>query len=124
VELRNAKKRVLSRLARKKRIRKRVNGTPERPRLVVFRSARHIEAQVIDDVAGHTLAAATSTAKAFAGDTGDQKKKDVAKKVGVLIATRCKEKGIESVVFDRNGFLYHGRVAALAEGAREGGLKF
>ncbi|MBM4395315.1 MAG: 50S ribosomal protein L18 [Deltaproteobacteria bacterium] len=114
-----------ARLARKKRIRKVVSGTAERPRLVVFRTARHIEAQVIDDVAGNTLAAATSTAKAVAESIGDAKRKsDVAKKVGALIAERCKAKGIETVVFDRNGFLYHGRVAALADAAREAGLKF
>jgi len=126
VELKNAQRRMEARLARKKRIRKVVNGTAERPRLVVFRSARHIEVQVIDDVAGHTLVAATSAAKTFAGTlTEDAKsKKDIAKKVGALIATRCKDKGIETVVFDRNGFLYHGRVAALADAAREGGLKF
>jgi len=125
VELRNAQKRMEARLARKKRIRKVVSGTAERPRLVVFRTARHIEAQVIDDVAGNTLAAATSTAKAVAESIGDAKRKsDVAKKVGALIAERCKAKGIETVVFDRNGFLYHGRVAALADAAREAGLKF
>jgi large subunit ribosomal protein L18 len=125
VELRNAQKRMEARLARKKRIRKVVSGTAARPRLVVFRTARHIEVQVIDDVAGNTLAAATSTAKAVAESIGDAKKKsDVAKKVGALIAERCKAKGIETVVFDRNGFLYHGRVAALADAAREAGLKF
>lgn len=125
MELRNAQKRMEARLARKKRIRKVVSGTAERPRLVVFRTARHIEAQVIDDVAGNTLAAATSTAKAVAESIGDAKRKsDVAKKVGALIAERCKAKGIETVVFDRNGFLYHGRVAALADAAREAGLKF
>ena len=124
MELRNAKRRMESRLARKVRIRKKVTGTAERPRLVVFRSSRHIEAQVIDDVAGHTLVCATSTAKEVQQAAADLKKADVAKKVGALIAERCKEKGIESVVFDRNGFLYHGRVAALADAAREAGLKF
>lgn len=125
MDLRNAEKRKAARLARKKRIRKVVSGTAERPRLVVFRTARHIEVQVIDDVAGHTLASATSTAKAFrAGLAEGDKKKDVARKIGAAIAARCKEKGIETVVFDRNGFLYHGRVAALADAAREAGLKF
>ncbi len=124
MELRSAQKRVASRLARKKRIRKHVNGTPECPRLVVFRSTKHMTVQVIDDLAGHTLVAATSDSKEFAKEIEGLKKKDVAKKLGNLIAARCKDKGIEAVVFDRNGFLYHGRVAALADGAREGGLKF
>lgn len=124
MELRKAKERALARLARKKRIRKKISGTAERPRLVVFRSSRHIEAQVVDDVAGHTLVSATSRAKALAGEFAGLKKTEIAKRIGLLIAQRCKEKGIETVVFDRNGFLYHGRVAALADGAREGGLRF
>ena len=122
MEVRNAVERIRSRVARKKRIRKIVVGTASRPRLVVFRSYRHISVQVIDDGIGHTLASATSLCK----DLRDQelKKTDMAKKVGALIAERCKEKGIETVVFDRNGYLYHGRVSALADAAREAGLKF
>jgi len=111
-------------MARKTRIRRIINGTAERPRLVVFRSTRHISVQVIDDSVGHTLVAATSQCKELQEGSEGLKKMDMAKKVGTLIATRCKEKGIETVVFDRNGFLYHGRVSALADAAREGGLKF
>jgi len=124
VKVRNSELRNESRLSRKVRIRKRVTGTTERPRLVVFRSTRHIECQVIDDTVGNTLAAATSMSKEFQVGIAELKKLDVAKKVGALIAERCKAKGIDSVVFDRNGFLYHGRVAALADAAREAGLKF
>lgn len=113
-----------ARLARKARIRKKVQGTPERPRLVIFRSHRHIDCQVIDDLAGRTLASASSLCKEIRDGVAEAKKTDVAKKVGLLIAERCKAAGIETVVFDRNGFLYHGRVAALADAAREGGLKF
>ncbi len=124
MEIRVAKKRKLARMARKTRIRRIINGTAERPRLVVFRSSRHISVQVIDDTVGHTLVAASSQCKELVEAGRDLKKTDVAKKVGALIATRCKEKGIENVVFDRNGFLYHGRVSALADAAREAGLKF
>lgn len=123
MEVRNAQRRLDARLNRKARIRKKVSGTAERPRLVVFRSTRHISCQVIDDVAGRTLATATSEGKAFEAATPDASKMDAAKKVGVLIAERCKAAGIETVVFDRNGFLYHGRVAAMADAAREAGLK-
>jgi large subunit ribosomal protein L18 len=124
VEVRTARLRREAREARKIRIRRKVSGTPERPRLVVFRSARHMDVQVIDDTQGHTLAAASTLSPELRGNLDGLKKMDVAKKVGALIAERCKAKGIESVVFDRNGFLYHGRVAALADAAREAGLKF
>jgi large subunit ribosomal protein L18 len=109
-----------ARLVRHQRIRQTVSGTSERPRLNVFRSARHTYAQVIDDTAGHTLAAARSLelpADGFA-------KTDAAREVGKLVAERAKAKGITKVVFDRGGYLYHGRVQALAEGAREEGLEF
>jgi len=124
VEVRNALERREARLRRKKRIRKTIVGTQERPRMVVFRSHRHMECQVIDDGAGHTLVSATTTSKAFADEAKGLPKREVAKKLGALVAARCKEKGIETVVFDRNGYLYHGRVAALADAAREAGLKF
>ena len=101
------------RLKRHKRVRGKISGTPERPRLNVFRSETNIYAQIIDDVNGHTLAAASSLEKEAA-----------AKLVGQKVAERAKAKGIETVVFDRGGYIYHGRVQALAEGAREGGLQF
>ncbi len=109
------------RLHRHKRVRGKVSGTPERPRLNVFRSETNIYAQVIDDTTGKTLASASSLEKSF---SCDGTKTDAAKKVGELVAERAKAKGIEAVVFDRGGYLYHGRVKALAEGAREGGLQF
>ena len=102
------------------RIRKKVVGTEARPRLAVFRSLKHIYAQVIDDGNGRTMAAASSREKGLTGGG----KKEGAAGVGKLIASRCREKGIESVVFDRGGFKYHGRIKALAEAAREAGLKF
>ena len=104
---------------RKKRIRKKVSGTQERPRLTVFRSNKHIYAQVVDDSEGRSLAAA-STLKA---DTNGQDKTESAKAVGKALAEACAGKGIKKVVFDRNGYAYHGRISALAEGAREGGLE-
>ena len=110
-----------ARLHRHTRVRGKVSGTAERPRLNVYRSLNHIYAQVIDDVNGVTLAAAASNEKDF-GMTGGNK--EAAKKVGELIAKRALEKGISEVVFDRGGYVYHGRVQELAEGAREGGLKF
>ena len=110
-----------ARLARHKRVRAVISGTPERPRLCVFRSEKHIYAQVIDDVAGKTLVSASTVEKDFTEYGGN---KDAAKKIGLLIAERAKGAGIENVVFDRGGYIYHGRVAALADGAREGGLKF
>jgi len=114
--------RSASRLRRQVRVRKKVFGAPERPRLVVTRSARHISAQVIDDTQGRTLAAASTMEPALRAAAGD--KSDKAKQVGGLVAERAKAAGIESVVFDRAGYKYHGRVAALADGAREGGLGF
>jgi large subunit ribosomal protein L18 len=115
---------------RKKRhrsIRKRIEGSTERPRLAVFRSSRHIYAQVIDDLAQKTLVSTSDVdaTKAATKDGGkDAKKKDRAKLVGAAIAKKCLEKGIDKVVFDRAGYKYHGRVSALADGAREAGLKF
>jgi large subunit ribosomal protein L18 len=110
-----------ARLHRHTRVRGKVSGTAERPRLNVYRSLNHIYAQVIDDVNGVTLAAAASNEKDF-GMTGGNK--EAAKKVGMLIAERAAKAGISEVVFDRGGYVYHGRVQELAEGAREGGLKF
>ena len=110
-----------ARLQRHKRVRAKISGTAERPRLDVYRSAKNIYAQVIDDVAGVTLVSASTTEKDFTAYGGN---KEAAKKVGQLGAERCKAKGIEMVVFDRGGYLYHGRVKELAEGAREGGLQF
>ena len=109
------------RLKRHKRVRAKISGTPEMPRLNVFRSEANIYAQIIDDVNGVTLVSANTLEKGFEGATGNA---EAAKKVGVTLAERAKAKGIEEVVFDRGGYVYHGRVAALAEGAREGGLKF
>ncbi len=109
------------RLVRHKRVRGKISGTPERPRLNVYRSNANIYAQIIDDVNGVTLASASTLDKEFEGAGGNA---DAAKKVGLKIAERALAKGIETVVFDRGGYIYHGRVAALAEGAREGGLKF
>ena len=109
------------RLKRHVRVRGKISGTPERPRLNVFRSNANIYAQIIDDVNGVTLVAANTLEKDFEGTTGNI---EAAKKVGQIVAQRALEKGINEVVFDRNGYLYHGRVAALAEGAREAGLKF
>ncbi len=116
--------RVVARLKRKKRIRKKIFGTPERPRLSVFRSCKHIYAQVIDDTKGHTLAALSDLSPELKGELEGKKKKEKAFIVGKKLAALCLEKGIEKVVFDRNGFIYHGRVKSLADGAREGGLKF
>ena len=109
------------RLKRHIRVRGKVSGTAERPRLNVFRSNANIYAQIIDAVNGVTLVSANTLEKGFEGATGNA---EAAKKVGVTLAERAKAKGIEEVVFDRGGYVYHGRVAALAEGAREGGLKF
>ena len=109
------------RMKRHIRVRGKISGTPERPRLNVYRSNANIYAQIIDDVNGVTLAAAASNEKDFEGATGN---KEAARKVGQMVAERAKAKGIENVVFDRGGYIYHGRVQALAEGAREGGLNF
>jgi len=107
-----------------RRIRKKLTGTPARPRLAVFRSQGHIYAQLIDDEAGRTLCAASSLDKDLREKSKRGSSVTAAKAVGQLIATRAKEKGLESVVFDRGGFHYHGRIKALADAAREGGLKF
>ena len=109
------------RMHRHVRVRGKISGTAERPRLNVFRSNANIYAQIIDDVNGVTLVSANTLEKGFEGATGNA---EAAKKVGTVLAERAKAKGIEEVVFDRGGYVYHGRVAALAEGAREGGLKF
>ena len=109
------------RARRKLRIRKKVEGTPSRPRLTVFRSNKQIYAQVVDDVSGATLAAASSLGQARPGEGG---KAAVALAVGVAVAAVCAQQGIKQVVFDRNGYIYHGRVKALADGARKGGLDF
>ena len=109
------------RVKRHNRVRGKVSGTAQRPRLCVFRSENHIYAQVIDDVVGNTLVAASTVEKGFEGNGGNV---EAAKKIGLKVAERCLEKGIDTVVFDRGGYIYHGRVQALAEGAREGGLKF
>ena len=109
------------RMKRHTRVRGKISGTPERPRLNVFRSNANIYAQIIDDVNGVTLASASTLEKEFEGATGNA---EAAKKVGLKLAERAKDKGISAVVFDRGGYIYHGRVAALAERAREGGLEF
>ena len=108
------------RIKRHKRVRAKISGTPERPRLSVYRSENNIYAQIIDDVAGRTLCSASSVEKGFEGGGN----KEAAERVGKMIAERAIAKGIEEVVFDRGGYIYHGRVQALADAAREGGLKF
>lgn len=118
---------VKSRIARRRRqrrIRMKISGTAERPRLNIFRSLDHIYAQVIDDEAGRTLVSASTIDSTLKSKLDGKNKSDQAKIVGETVAERAKDQGIESVVFDRGGFIYHGRVKALAEGAREGGLKF
>jgi large subunit ribosomal protein L18 len=118
----SAKHKRNARIRRHARVRKHVRGTAERPRLAVFRSNKHITAQVIDDYRGHTLAAAsTHEADVQSGGTGN---KDAATQVGRLVAERARAAGVSNVVFDRGGFLYHGRVAAVAEAARDAGLEF
>lgn len=115
---------IVGRERRKLRIRKKVTGSETRPRMTVFRTAKHIYAQVIDDVKGTTLAHASTLTKDLRGTLSEDTKSDAAKKVGALIAKICKEKGIDKVVFDRNGYLYHGRISALAQAARDAGLEF
>ncbi len=117
-----AKKRRQDRQRRHYRIRKNMRGTAERPRLAVFRSNRHMSAQLVDDLGGITIAAASSTEDVLRGANNGNI--EAAGKVGALLAERALSAGVESVVFDRGGFLYHGRVAALADAAREGGLRF
>jgi large subunit ribosomal protein L18 len=113
-----------ARLRRHLRVRKKVRGTEQRPRLSIYRSLSHIYAQVIDDDTGHTLAAASDLEEATRGQTNGKRKTEVAKLVGELVAQRARERGISQVVFDRGGYQYQGRVKALAAGAREAGLKF
>ena len=122
VKLGKGNKNVIGRKRRHIRVRKKVSGTAERPRLVVTRSARHLVAQVVDDTQGLTLASASTMEADLRVDAVDKSAK--ARKVGQLVADRAKKAGVEAVVFDRGGNKYHGRVAALAEGAREGGLDF
>jgi len=112
------------RIRKHERVRKKIAGTAERPRLNVYRSLNHIYAQIVDDTAGNTLAAASSLDAALKGTLKSGGNKEAAKAVGQLIARKALEKGVASVVFDRGGYLYHGRVKELAEGAREGGLEF
>ncbi len=114
----------IARLRRHRRVRKRVFGTVDRPRLTVFRSNRHVYAQIIDDVHGKTLVSASTLDPALKGEVKGGHDSEVASKVGRLVGQRAVEKGIEQVVFDRGGFIYHGRVKALADGARGAGLKF
>ncbi|HHL40958.1 MAG TPA: 50S ribosomal protein L18 [Deltaproteobacteria bacterium] len=109
---------------RKARVRKKVRGTEKRPRLNVYRSNRHIYAQVVIDTTGSTVASASTLSKELAAEAASLSKVDAARKVGELIGRLARDKGVESVVFDRSGYLYHGRVRAVAEGAREAGLKF
>ncbi len=118
------KSRAKARIRRHLRVRKNVEGTPQRPRLNVFRSVTEIYAQIIDDAAGHTLVAASSVDKELREKMKGLKKSEQAKAVGQAVAERAKGKGITAVVFDRGGFKYIGRVKALADGAREGGLQF
>jgi large subunit ribosomal protein L18 len=117
-------KRTSGRIRRKKSIRKSISGTSERPRLSVFRSSKNIYAQIIDDDSGKTLAAASTLSPEVLEDGENGGNRGAATKVGALIAEKAKVAGVELVSFDRNGYLYHGRVKALADGAREGGLKF
>ncbi len=122
IKLGSGNKVAVGRKRRHIRVRKKVSGTPVRPRLVVTRSARHVVAQIVDDTKGHTLASASTMEVDLRGVVDDKTAK--ARKVGQLVAERAKQAGVESVVFDRGGNRYHGRVAALADGAREGGLDF
>jgi large subunit ribosomal protein L18 len=117
-------RKLTGRQRRKFRIRTKISGRSERPRLSVFRSAKHIYVQVVDDDSGRTLAAASTLSPDLKGTLDQGNKTDAAKKVGALIAKICLEKKVEHVVFDRNGYLYHGRIRALADAAREAGLDF
>ncbi len=120
----SANRRQALRLKRKKRIRKKMSGTEDRPRMSVFRSAKHIYSQIIDDTKGITLVTASTTEKEIREQQKFENKTAAATYIGQLIAQRATEKGIKSVVFDRNGFLYHGRIKAVSEGARKAGLDF
>ncbi|MCY9659366.1 50S ribosomal protein L18 [Paenibacillus chondroitinus] len=113
-----------ARLKRHLRVRKKIEGTTARPRLNIFRSSKHMYAQLIDDTTGVTIAAASTQDKDLKSDIGNGGNVEAARKVGALIAARAKEKGVDKVVFDRGGYLYHGRVQALADAAREAGLEF
>jgi large subunit ribosomal protein L18 len=115
---------VLAREKRRKRVRGRMRGTAQRPRLNVFRSLKHIYVQAVEDTTGKTLASASTLSPELRGNLKNTGNSEAAKRVGELIARKCLEKGIQKVVFDRNGYLYHGRVKALAEAARTGGLVF
>jgi len=121
--LRKSNPKEATRVKRKIGVRKKANGVGDRPRLTVFRSARHIYAQVIDDMAGKTLVQASTLDKAVRDAIKGKKKADAAKEVGKAVAERAKKAGVGKVVFDRNGYRYHGRIAAVADGAREGGLE-
>jgi large subunit ribosomal protein L18 len=115
---------VIARERRKKRFMKKVRGSPERPRLCIYRSNKHIYAQIVDDQATRTITSVSTLSKELSGLSGNRSTREVARKVGELIAKKAQERKIEKVVFDRNGFLYHGRVKAVAEAAREAGLQF
>ncbi len=115
---------LTGRLRRHRRVRKRVSGTPERPRLCVFRSNRYLYAQIVDDEGGRTLVAATSADPELTIENGSRHSVSAAKAMGILIGTRAKAAGIKQIVFDRGGYIYHGRIRAVAEGAREAGLEF
>ncbi len=119
-----SKQRLLARKRRHQRVRKKVFGTAERPRLNVFRSLRHVYAQIIDDEQGHTLVAVSTLEEGLRDDLAELNKSSQAKVVGKALAERAQAKGIRQVVFDRGGYKYHGRVKALADGVREGGLEF
>ena len=118
------KEKELARKRRKLRVSSKVRGTPERPRLCIFKSSRHIYAQVIDDTEGRTLVDASTLTSGVQPREGEKGKLEIAKRVGALLAEKAMAKDVKKVVFDRNGFLYHGRVKALAEAAREKGLDF
>ena len=117
-------KRLTHHEKRKARIRKKISGTEARPRLTVYKSLKHVYAQLVDDVAGKTLVSAATTSKALRDGVKEDSKTDAAKKVGEAVAKAALEKGIKQVVFDRNGFDYHGRIAAVAQAARDAGLQF
>ena len=118
------KTREEKRLRRHRRVRGKVHGTEERPRLVVYRSLNHIEGQVVDDVAGRTIVGISTNAQALRDRKSELSKSESSREAGRLLAEKAREAGVTSVVFDRGGYLYHGRVKAFAEGAREGGLEF
>jgi large subunit ribosomal protein L18 len=120
----NTDKKLVARLRRHRRVRAQISGTSDRPRLNVYRSAEHIYAQVIDDLAGHTLASASTVDKELRKEVAGKNKTEAARIVGKTVAERAKKAGITTVVFDRGGWRYHGRVKALAESARESGLEF